>query len=71
MGGLAFFERQQMAVLCPGKQQYCSVMAECSQFVSLCPAVAAVFCSKCSSQLFPSLPSATNMAKACGMMNSR
>lgn len=70
-GGLAFCERQQTVVLCPGKQQHCSIMAEHSKSISLCFAVTAVFCSKCSSQLTPSLPKATSMAKACDILNSK
>lgn len=70
MGGLVFCERQQMVVFCSGKQQYSS-MAEHSKLVSLCLAVVAVFCSKHSSQLSPSFPKATSMAKAYGTLNSK
>lgn len=46
----AFCERQQMAVLSPGEQQHCSVMAKHSKLFSLDDAVTAVLCSKCSSR---------------------
>lgn len=66
-GVLAFRERQQTVAPCPGKQQqqqHCSVTAEHSKFFSLDPAVTAVWCSKRSPRLTPSLPKVKSIAKA-------
>lgn len=65
MGVLAFCERQQMVVFFPGKQQYSSILAEHSKFISLCLAVVTVLCSKGSSQLSPSLPKPQTWQRLC------